>query len=506
MTKRTRKPKTARTQRPETNLVPSPEDLHSANEELEIASAILDAHDLLVMVRDREGRITRFNRACQEVTGYSLDEVKGKRTWDFLVPPSEILEARTAFDEVHARAPTRGDYHWLTKDGRTVLTSWSNTVATTADGVEYVIGTGIDLTQRQEARQQAREPEAIVRALLESAAQAILAINREGKIVLANAAAEGMFGYSREELMVLTVEDLIPERLRDQHGRHRVNWFSQPENRRMGVGRDLVARCKNGTEFPVEISLSHIQTKNGMLGVSFVSDITERKKAESALLNYQNQVQSLAARLLSVQENESKIIARELHDDLSQRLAALGMEVSALSKRAAESPYLFSEGIRELSRRIGSLAEDVHRMSRHLHSAVLEDLGLEAAVREECISLSTKLGIPVEFQTENLPPSIASDISLCLFRVAQESLRNVGKHAGAKVVRVRLARVGTDLHLSVDDVGNGFDLEEIRGRGGLGLISMEERVRLVHGDFKIHSQPGEGTRVEARVPLEKTAS
>ena len=159
-----------------------------------------------------------------------------------------------------------------------------------------------------------------------------------------------------------------------------------------------------------------------------------------------------------------------------------------------------------MSRRIGSLAEDVHRMSRQLHSAVLEDLGLEAAVREECISLSNKLGIPVEFQTENLPPSIAADISLCLFRVAQESLRNIGKHAGAKEVRVRLARVGTDLHLSVNDVGNGFDLEEVRGKGGLGLISMEERVRLVRGDFKIHSQPGEGTRVEVRVPLEKTAS
>jgi PAS domain S-box-containing protein len=507
-TKGTGKPKIDPVQnRPETALVSNPKELHSGNQQLVIGSFILDANDLLVMVRDRQGRITHFNHACQELTGYSLDEVKGKRTWDFLVPANEIPEARAAFDEAQIGAPTQGEYRWVAKDGRTVLTSWSNTVATTDDGVEYVIGTGIHVTQRQEPRQQMlREQEGIVRALLESAVQAILAINREGKIVLANAAAEAMFGYSREELMVLTVEELIPERLRDQHVHHRINWFSQPENRRMGLGRDLVARCKNGTEFPVEISLSHIQTKDGMLGVSFISDITERKKAESTLLNYQRQMESLAGRLLSVQENESKIIARELHDDLSQRLAALGMEVSALSKRAADSPYSFSEGVRELSRRIGSLAEDVHRMSRQLHSAVLEDLGLEAAVREECISLSNKLGIPVEFQTENLPPSIAADISLCLFRVAQESLRNIGKHAGAKEVRVRLARVGTDLHLSVDDVGNGFDLEEVRGKGGLGLISMEERVRLVHGDFKIHSQPGEGTRVEARVPLEKTAS
>ena len=112
----------------------------------------------------------------------------------------------------------------------------------------------------------------------------------------------------------------------------------------------------------------------------------------------------------------------------------------------------------------------------------------------------------MEFHSERLPSSIAPDISLCLFRVAQESLRNIGKHAGAKEVRLRLKRIGTDLLLSIDDIGDGFDLDEIRGKGGLGLISMEERVRLAHGRFRIQSQPGVGTTVEARVPLQETVS
>jgi len=200
------------------------------------------------------------------------------------------------------------------------------------------------------------------------------------------------------------------------------------------------------------------------------------------------------------------LLARDLHDDLSQKLAVLGMEASTLSKSTGASPALLAVQIRDLGHKISVLSDDVHRMSRQLHPAILDDLGLEAALREECLSFSQRLGIPVHFQAEDMPRSLNGDVALCLFRVGQESLRNIAKHADAKEVRMLLARHKSDLVLLVEDLGNGFNVEEARGQGGLGLISMEERVRLVNGDFSIRSQPGKGTEIEVHVPLKETAS
>jgi histidine kinase/DNA gyrase B/HSP90-like ATPase len=141
-------------------------------------------------------------------------------------------------------------------------------------------------------------------------------------------------------------------------------------------------------------------------------------------------------------------------------------------------------------------------MSRQLHPSILDDLGLEVALREECRSFSQRVGILVQFQADNVPRSIPGDIALCLYRVGQESLRNIDKHAHAKEARMLLALHQSDLILLIEDVGDGFNLKESGGRGGLGLISINEPVQAVNGDFSIRSQLGTGTEIEVRVPLQ----
>jgi signal transduction histidine kinase len=157
--------------------------------------------------------------------------------------------------------------------------------------------------------------------------------------------------------------------------------------------------------------------------------------------------------------------------------------------------------LKTLGGQVNNLAEDIHRMSRQLHPAILDDLGLEAALGEECDSFSRHAGIPVEFQAADVPRSLPEDVALCLYRIAQESLRNIGKHAQATNVRMLLTLERNVVTLSIVDVGDGFDLDEVKGKGGLGLISMEERARLVNGVLTIQSQPGVGTRVELQVSL-----
>jgi signal transduction histidine kinase len=140
-------------------------------------------------------------------------------------------------------------------------------------------------------------------------------------------------------------------------------------------------------------------------------------------------------------------------------------------------------------------------MSRRLHPAILDELGLKAALREECVGFSAQLGVPAQFESEGVPTTLPEDVSLCVYRVAQESLRNIAKHANATNVRVVLIGGKGGLTLRIEDTGDGFDLNEVKGKGGLGLISMEERVRLVGGKLTIQSKPGDGTKVEVFVPL-----
>jgi signal transduction histidine kinase len=155
----------------------------------------------------------------------------------------------------------------------------------------------------------------------------------------------------------------------------------------------------------------------------------------------------------------------------------------------------------EVGKKIGRLAEEIHRTSRQLHPAVLNELGLETALQEECETLSEHSGMRVRLTSTNLPAALPEDVSLSLYRVAQESLYNIRKHAGATEVNVRLEGTADGVSLQVADSGDGFDVEETRKRGGLGLISMEERVRLIGGKFSILSHTGNGTQVEVFVPL-----
>ena len=466
-------------------------------------AAILDAaKGLLVVVLDREGHIIHFNRVCQELTGYSLDEVKGRYEWDFLLFPEETESVRTMLQKVAGGSPSLQENHWMAKDGRRLLISWSNAPAKDDGTVRYVIRTGINVTDREVLRRQAEEGEATVRAMMESADQAILAVNQDGHIVMANPAAERMYGYGARELKGLPLESLMPKRHRERHAAHLGNWFSQPRTRPMNTSTELTCLRKDGTEFAAEASLSFITNANGILGVAFVSDITERKRNARILADHQQQLQKLAAGLIKAQENGNRALAREMHDVFSQELAAIGMEISSLKERSKTDGET-RKRLSDLGMRIAQLSKDIHGTARELHPAVLEELGLEAALQHECESFQQRTKISTEF-SGNGSSIIPKDVALCLYRVAQESLRNISKHGPeTTAVSISLTSSPEEAVLRIEDNGDGFELDEALKKGGLGLISMEERLRLVNGKFTIESEPKKGTIVTAVAPLRK---
>jgi PAS domain S-box-containing protein len=231
-------------------------------------------------------------------------------------------------------------------------------------------------------------------------------------------------------------------------------------------------------------------------------DITEQKQVEGALRESQNELRALAGRLFQAQETERRRIARELHDDLQQSLALLAVELDLLGQAPPEPAARLGGRMSELSARVKQLSSAVHDLSHNLHPSRLEQLGLVAGVRGLCKEHVQAHGLEVEFAPpKQIPPSLPDDTTLCLYRIAQEALRNVIKHSGARHARVELSGSEGEVSLQVADDGAGFDPAAIDGKGGLGLVSMRERLRLVGGAIIIDSRPSAGTRIDVRVPL-----
>jgi two-component sensor histidine kinase/ABC-type uncharacterized transport system substrate-binding protein len=220
------------------------------------------------------------------------------------------------------------------------------------------------------------------------------------------------------------------------------------------------------------------------------------RQAETTLVN-------LTGRLIKAQEEERSRVAREIHDDYNQRLALVANDLDGLREILERSTSLeASQRLHELWNQVSELASDLHDLSHRLHSSTLERLGLVAGVRAFCKEFGDHQGLRVDFIHENVPPSVPPEAALCLFRIAQEALRNVKRHSGADSAEVRLEWRGEKLHLSVTDKGRGFYRQWRSAEAGIGIQSMEERLRLVGGHLEIHSRPSEGTRVDAWLPFE----
>ena len=346
------------------------------------------------------------------------------------------------------------------------------------------------------------ELDAEVRAssLLASLPDPTLIIGGDGRIVAANRGAETLFGYSHEEWIGLSVNQLVPTRFRRWHPDLHAAYAAQPKPRAMGRGLLLPALRKDGTEFPAEISLAPLSGDGGTTSIASIRDLTARN---SATEERERDRRRFLERVITAQDDERRRIARELHDEAGQALASLIVRLRTLqdARTLGEAKTQAVRLRRSLADTIGGLA----RLARGLHPSLLDDLGLVPALKRHAADIAEALGIPVRVRVERLgtrrlPPPVET----ALYRIAQEALSNVARHARAAHVDVVLTRDPVGIHLAVIDDGRGFNPEaKAHGRGGpsLGLLGIRERAAAQGGAATIGSTAGRGTTVAVTLPL-----
>ena len=267
--------------------------------------------------------------------------------------------------------------------------------------------------------------------------------------------------------------------------------YSQAFDQRQSFAMEYRLRRNDGQyRWIHDIGVPRFNADGGFAGyIGSCLDITDRKLAEETLA-------SVGRRLIGAHEEERTWIARELHDDIGQRIALLGIELGSLVD--------VHQDLQHSRQRVSDLGKDIQALSHRLHSSKLEYLGLVTAAKSFCHELSDQRNVRIEFKHSDIPGTIPKEISLCLFRVLQEALQNAVKHSAEQVFTVEVHATKERISLTVSDSGIGFNWQDTMNRRGLGLISMRERLRLVNGELSIQSAPGRGTVVLARVPLGDT--
>lgn len=391
---------------------------------------------------------------------------------------------------------------WDQPNGETIWLRWEVRPWGERDGLpEGILIFSEDITARKQIEERLRQSEATIRALLETAAQAILAIDSSGAIVIANRMVGTMFGYSSDELIGKQLEILIPEGIREQHRKHRSEFALKPQTRAMGSGMDLMGLRKDGSKFPIEANLSSVETNFGLLLVGVVSDITSRKKAETALRNSEEQLRALAGSLLTAQDHERRHLARELHDDVTQQLAFLSIELGKIAAAVPDTAESLRAQLRVLQSQTLLVSSEVRRLSHGLHPSIITDFGLSVALEEFCDEFESVQGVQINFAGLDNDSRLSDAAASCLYRIAQEGMRNAVVHGQATTIDVTLRFNNGSIQLQVKDNGVGFSPDTVRNKGSLGLVSMRERIRLVNGTLTLLSEPGQGTEIIAAIPI-----
>lgn len=397
----------------------------------------------------------------------------------------------------------------VTQDNEAALAVWRETAVPIALGAALVC-IFIVVTACLLVRELAREAR-LGRALrdandryhktIDSMLDAVVAVDESQYIILFNPAAERMFGVPAARALGLPLETLVPLRMGAAHRRH-VGTFMQSDglSRAMAPNIEATGVRADGSEFPLESTVSQTLIDGKPQLTAVLRDVTRRRRADAELREMNRQLRSLSASLQNVREQERTRIASELHDDLGQQLSGLKLELSWLGARLKEGRQLAGSEFDGMRHQLDAAIASVRRIATELRPLILDELGFGEAVAWQIGEFAKRSGLEVVVDLKAADLVTDDALATAVFRIVQESLTNVARHAAASKVEVRLVARGDELVLSIRDNGRGM-VEGERPGSGIGLVSMRERAAAFGGRIRIQGEPGSGTLVEVKLPL-----
>lgn len=472
-------------------------------EEKDKAQKYLDVAGVMFVLINKEGKVTLVNKKGCEILGYHESEIIGKSWFDTFLPEQNREQVKEVFNKLMAGEIEAAEYFEnpvLTRDGEERLLAWHNTIL--RDNLGNITGTlssGEDITERMQAETAMKKSSIII----DSTTDAVVTTDISGNITFWNKGAEIIYGYRKEEAIGKPVSILYKDK--DLHVLESMIADLMEGNDIPGIEATCIG--KNQQDIEILLSLTSIKDENGNIieFVGITKDITERKKAQQKLLDYQMQLKSLASELLLAEERERRRIAAGVHDDIGQQLALAKLELQSIKTTISEPDI--SASICHACELIDKGIEDSRSLAFDLSNPVLYEVGFTAAV-ESLLSeqMTQKSGIKTDFQTKTHKLNLSQDTSVVLFQSVREILTNVIKHANANHVKVSIDGYDHEIRIIIEDDGAGFDLSKLQSpdkkKGGFGLFNVKERLEYLSGSFDIESKPGCGTRVIMVVPQE----
>jgi PAS domain S-box-containing protein len=433
------------------------------------------------------------NKRIGELVHRSPESLIGKNVWKEFpdaVGSATYLAFHKAMEEQH---------YVCNIDHYAPLDLWQeNHIYPSPEGISVFIR---DISEQKKAEQATMLREEVMKMIMNSALDAIVCIKIKNQITVWNRQAEKIFGWNEEEIAGKSLtETIIPEKYREQHINGFRHYLKTKEGPLLNKLIEITALNKEGLEFPIELAIVPVHQEGNEFFCAFIRDITERKQAEENINRSYEQMRQLTSHLQVIREKERTSIAREIHDELGQQLTGLKIDVSWLSKKIPEEATEAKEKIRHVLELLDDTIKTVRKIASELRPSILDDIGIVEALEWQSKEFERRSGIKTIFTSELEDLQLPEELSTAFFRIFQESLTNVARHAEATVIRASFQKIKDKLVLTVADNGKGIDLNKMENKKTLGLLGMRERTEMINGEFEIESAPGKGTTVTVSIP------